>query len=395
MFTIQCLLTRGYGAFLLHPAKDFLFIFTSMNYLWFHKALPQDASKEIFHKLLKKFFDLLMQTGGNIPEALQRLARLDARYHYTNDEYTLADFIRDLRKHGYIQEAADKDFIQVPTVKTLVEIRQQSLEEIFSRLKKGNIGSHPTPYESIGDEPNYQLRPYEYGDPIENLHPTETLRNAYLNHGIEDFRLTSEDIMLIQSDYKTLVSTYLLIDISHSMILYGEDRITPAKKVALALAELIHRKYPNDQLFVGVFGDDAYQVDLLQVPFLQAGPYHTNTRAALEMAIETLKRSKSINKQIFLITDGKPTCIKENGHYYRNSFGLDPKIASKTLETAVMARRYGIVITTFMVAKELHLQDFVRRFTELNQGRAYYSHPRRLGEFLFEDFIRNRRKSLR
>ncbi|MGQ9864422.1 MAG: vWA domain-containing protein [Bacteroidia bacterium] len=366
-----------------------------MNRLWFHKALPGDASKEIFQKLLKKFFDLLMQTGGNAPEALQWLARLDARHHYTNDEYTLADFIRDLRKHGYIQEAPDKNMIQVPTVKTLVEIRQQSLEEIFSRLKKGEIGSHPTPHESIGDEPNYQLRPYEYGDPIENLHPTETLRNAYLNHGIDDFRLTGEDIMLIQSDYKTLVSTYLLIDISHSMVLYGEDRITPAKKVALALAELIHRKYPNDQLFVGVFGDDAYQVDLAQVPFLQAGPYHTNTRSALEMAIETLKRSKSVNRQIFLITDGKPTCIKENGQYYRNSFGLDLKIASKTLETAVMARRYGIVITTFMVAKELHLQDFVRRFTELNQGRAYYAHPRHLGEFLFEDFIRNRRKIVR
>lgn len=367
-----------------------------MKYVLFHGPLPRNSREEKFQKLLSLVLELLMKTGGNVAEALRWLTYFDKRHHLTDSSYTMGDFLKDLRERGYITESTQSGSVHVPSDKALVEIRRQSLEEIFTALRSGAAaGDHPLPKPGPGDDLSYETRPYEFGDRLENLHLTETLNNAYLNHGLEEFRLTERDLSIIQTEEKTQTATYVLIDASHSMVLYGEDRITPAKKVAIALAELVRQRYPKDVLFVGAFGDHAWPLQLHEIPFLQAGPYHTNTREALEMAIATLSSLRVPNKQIFLITDGKPTCIREGNRFYRNSFGLDPKIVNKTLEMAEQARRQRIVITTFMIARDTFLQRFVQRFTQVNRGRAYYSHPQKVGVFVFEDFIRNRRKELR
>jgi uncharacterized protein with von Willebrand factor type A (vWA) domain len=178
------------------------------------------------------------------------------------------------------------------------------------------------------------------------------------------------------------------------MILYGEDRITPAKKVAMALAELIKKKYPKDTLDILVFGDDAWQIEIKDLPYLQVGPYHTNTVAGLELAMDILRRKKNANKQIFMITDGKPTCIKQGIKYYKNSFGLDRKILNQTLSLASQLRKIKVPVTTFMIATDPYLKAFVREFTKANNGNAYYSSLQGLGNLVFEDFKKNRTKNL-
>jgi len=186
-----------------------------------------------------------------------------------------------------------------------------------------------------------------------------------------------------------------MVDLSHSMVLYGEDRITPARKTALALAELIMTRYPKDTLDVVAFGNEAWEVSVKDLPYLDVGPYYTNTRAGLQRARDILHRRKNRNKQIFMITDGKPSCHFENGKMYRNAFGLDRRIVNKVLDEGVMCRREGITITTFMIARDPYLQNFVRELTEANHGRAYYADLDNLGEYLFEDYVRNRRKRIR
>lgn len=223
---------------------------------------------------------------------------------------------------------------------------------------------------------------------------TDSLRNAQINHGLDDFFMTENDLEVIESEFKTQTSTVLMIDISHSMILYGEDRITPAKKVAMALAELITKKYPKDTLDILVFGDDAWQIEIKDLPYLQVGPYHTNTVAGLELAMDILRRRKNSNKQIFMITDGKPTCIKQGIKYYKNSFGLDHKILNKTLDLATQLRKIKVPVTTFMIATDPYLKAFVRQFTKANNGQAYYSSLQGLGNLVFEDFKKNRTKNL-
>ena len=237
-------------------------------------------------------------------------------------------------------------------------------------------------------------RDYEFGDTLEQISITDSLRNAQINHGLESFLLTEDDLEVMESEFKSQTSTVLMIDISHSMILYGEDRITPAKKVAMALAELITRKYPKDTLDVLVFGDDAWQIEIKDLPYLKVGPYHTNTVAGLELAMDILRRRKNSNKQIFMITDGKPTCIKQGIKYYKNAFGLDEKILNKTLNLASQLKKIKIPVTTFMIATDPYLKAFVREFTKANNGNAYYSSLQGLGNLLFEDFKRNRRKTL-
>ena len=188
------------------------------------------------------------------------------------------------------------------------------------------------------------------------------------------------------------MSTVLMIDISHSMILYGEDRITPAKKVAMALSELITTRYPKDTLDVIVFGNDAWQIEIKDLPYLEVGPYHTNTVAGLELAMDIIRRRKNPNKQIFMITDGKPTCIKKGKRYYKNSFGLDRKIVNRTLNLAQRCRKLNIPITTFMIARDPYLKNFVEQFTRANNGKAFYSSLKGLGEFIFQDYKNNKRK---
>jgi Ca-activated chloride channel homolog len=348
-----------------------------------------------FDNLLKMFLQLLTITSGDVSEALNWMNQLDQKYNLTDDEYGMGNFIQDLKDKNYIEQDEQNDNLFTMTKKSEQSIRKQSLEEIFGKLKKSTSGNHRTPFSGQGDEPTSDRREYYFGDSMEQIDMTDSIKNAQVNHGIDEFKLTENDLEVEERDYKAITATVLMIDISHSMILYGEDRITPAKKVAMALSELITVKYPKDKLDIIVFGNDAWPISVKDLPYLQVGPYHTNTVAGIELAMDILRRKKTSNRQIFMITDGKPTCLKEGANYYKNSFGLDRKIINKTLDQAAKCRRLGISITTFMIAKDPYLQQFVREFTKTNNGRAFYSSLTGLGEYIFEDYIKNRRKKVR
>jgi Ca-activated chloride channel homolog len=359
----------------------------------FAKFTPSPDGKSDFDKLLKIFMQLVLMSSGNVSEALEWLTEVDRQYGLTSPDYGIGDFIEDLKQKGYLTDSGPKGELKL-NAKSEQTLRQSALEEIFGRLKKSRQGEHNTPQSGRGDEQTTEKRDYEFGDTLEQISVTDSLRNAQINHGLDNFLMTEDDLEVMESEFKTQTSTVLMIDISHSMILYGEDRITPAKKVAMALAELITRKYPKDTLDILVFGDDAWQIEIKDLPYLAVGPYHTNTVAGLELAMDILRRRKNTNKQIFMITDGKPTCIRQGIKYYKNAFGLDPKILSKTLTLATQLRKIKIPVTTFMIATDPYLKSFVRDFTKANNGNAYYSSLQGLGNLVFEDFKRNRTKNL-
>jgi Ca-activated chloride channel family protein len=359
----------------------------------FSKYTPQpEGGKSDFERLFKIFQQLVLITSGNVQEALQWLTEVDKQYGLTNPNYGIGDFIEDLKRKGFLQEN-EKGELNL-NAKGEQSLRKSALEEIFGKLRKSKEGHHKTNFTGRGDEPTADKREFEFGDRPENISVTDSLRNAQINHGLEDFHLMENDLEILETELKTQTSTVLMIDISHSMILYGEDRITPAKKVAMALAEMITKKYPKDTLDILVFGDDAWPIEIKDLPYLQVGPYHTNTVAGLELAMDILRRRKNVNKQIFMITDGKPTCIKEGIKYYKNSFGLDSKILNKTLNLASQLKKIKIPVTTFMIATDPYLKQFVREFTQANNGNAYYSTLEGLGNLVFEDFKKGKRKKI-
>lgn len=346
-----------------------------------------------FDRLFDLFQQLLQHSAGDAVEALNWLTQLDERYDITDGEYGIGDFIEELKKRGFLDEEPGGTFSI--TARTERGLRQRSLEEIFRNLRKGGAGDHRTAFSGRGDERLPETRSFRFGDDVHRLDVTGTLSNAFKRSGAGGFSLSEEDMEVYESDYRTSMATVLMIDLSHSMILYGEDRITPARTTAMALAELIMTRYPKDTLDIVAFGNDAWQVEIKDLPYLNVGPYYTNTRAGLQRARDLLHRRKNRNKQIFLITDGKPSCHIEYGKMYRNAFGLDRRIVNKVLDEAVVCRREGVTITTFMIARDPTLQNFVRELTAANQGRAYYAGLDDLGSFIFEDYVRNRRKTMR
>ncbi|MDY8137335.1 vWA domain-containing protein [Aquimarina sp. 2201CG5-10] len=351
-----------------------------------------------FEKLFDIFQEIITHTSGDLDEALDWMKELDKEYHLTDEEYTLDDFVEDLKKKGYIREEIKPDGKggMSITAKTEQAIRKRALDQIFGKLKRSGSGNHRTNYIGRGDEHSGEYRNYQYGDALERISITESLKNAQINHGIGDLRLTEDDLVVEETQFKAQMSTVLMIDISHSMILYGEDRITPAKKVAMALAELITTRYPKDTLDILVFGNDAWPIAIKDLPYLQVGPYHTNTVAGLQLAMDMLRRKRNTNKQIFMITDGKPSCLRlPDGEYYKNSNGLDRHIVNKCYMMAQRARRLHIPITTFMIAQDPYLMQFVREFTYANQGKAFYTGLKGLGEMIFEDYETNRKKRIK
>ncbi|MGA1226167.1 MAG: vWA domain-containing protein [Tamlana sp.] len=351
-----------------------------------------------FDKLFDIFKELITHTSGDFDEAIDWLRELDKEYNLTTSEYTIDDFIEDLKKKVYIREEIDNDGnggISI-TAKTERAIRQQALDQIFGKIKRSGQGNHKSKSPGIGDEHTGDFRNYQFGDALDKVSMTESLKNAQINHGISDFTLSDDDLVVEETLHKSQMSTVLMIDISHSMILYGEDRITPAKKVAMALAELITTRYPKDTLDILVFGNDAWQIEIKDLPYLKVGPYHTNTVAGLELAMDLLRRKRNTNKQIFMITDGKPSCLRlPNGEYFKDSVGLNTNIINKCYMMAQQARRLHIPITTFMIAQDPYLMQFVREFTYANQGKAFYTGLKGLGEMIFEDYETNRKKRIR
>jgi Ca-activated chloride channel family protein len=348
------------------------------------------TDEQRLQSLMSLFSYLLLQTSGDVDEAIEWLKQLAQEYGLFDENMTLEDLINKLKEEGIIEDAKDMTIL---TTKGVQRIRQDALREIFTSLKKSPTGFHETPHTGTGVDRLSETKKWKFGDMPSNIDLTSTLTNAFKRDGIEDFALREDDLEVYETEHLTSCATVLMLDISHSMVLYGEDRITPAKQVALALSELIMQKFPRDYLALVVFGDDAKVVSITELPFLSVGPYHTNTKAGLQLARNLLRRRGNVNKQVFLVTDGKPSAIFDsNGRLYKNSFGLDPRIVNKTLDEAVACRREKIVISTFMVARDPYLINFVEELTKANCGRAYYSTLANLGEFVFVDYIRNRRK---
>ena len=369
----------------------------------FSKHIVKDVSD--FDRVFGVFKELLTHTSGDIEEAFEWLNTLDKEYNIFNENYSLEDFEEDLKKRGYIKEEIDPDAVKTGngtgkgknklTAKLESALRDYALNQIFGKLKKSGLGNHNTKKIGVGDERDGENQAFQFGDDLSRVNMTESLKNAQINNGISDIRLTENDLIVEETKHKAQMSTVLMIDISHSMILYGEDRITPAKKVAMALVELIHRKYPKDSIDIIVFGNEAWPIKVKDLPYLKVGPYHTNTVAGLELAMDILRRKRNTNKQIFMITDGKPSCIQlPSGEFYKNSNGLDDMIVSKCLNKAAQARKLKIPITTFMIAQDPYLRQFVELFTAQNQGKAFLTGLSGLGEMIFEDYEKNRIKRI-
>lgn len=378
------------------------------------RFVPYETAEQTpFEKLFDIFQELITHTSGDFDEAIDWLRELDKEYELTDEDYTIDDFIEDLKAKGYIREEFEDGDGQPNeggdgeegdggngsisiTAKMERIIRQRALDQIFGKLKRRGAGNHKTGSSGRGDEHTGDFREYRYGDALEHISMTESLKNAQINNGIGNFSLSEDDLVVEDTHYKAQMSTVLMIDISHSMILYGEDRITPAKKVAMALAELITTRYPKDTLDILVFGNDAWPIPIKDLPYLKVGPYHTNTVAGLQLAMDMLRRKRNTNKQIFMITDGKPSCLRlPDGTYYKNSVGLDDYIVEKCYNMARQARKLHIPITTFMIAQDPYLMRFIRHFTEANKGKAFFTGLKGLGEMIFEDYETNRRKRLK
>ncbi len=365
------------------------------EYSRFDPSLFEELAR--FDGLLQLFNYLLLKTDGDVDQAIQWLRMLLQRgllqeLGLADSEEALEAFLAELRRQEYVKEDPSGSGQLVLAARGEQSIRRDALRLIFDGLNKGGVGDHPVVYDGAGQDPLPELRAYEFGDDLRTIDFPLSLQNA-LRRG--SLSLSEDDLAVRATESSTSCATALLVDISHSMTLYGEDRITPAKQVALALSELILTEYPRDKLTIILFGDDARVVEVGDLPYISNGPYHTNTKAGLRAAREILMRQKSLNKQIFMITDGKPSVIFEpDGRIYRNSFGLDPRIVNQTLEEAMVCRQRRIPITTFMVAHDPYLQQFVVELTQVNNGRAYMASLDKLGAYVFMDFIRNRRRTV-
>jgi uncharacterized protein with von Willebrand factor type A (vWA) domain len=340
--------------------------------------------------LMSMFNYLLMRLNGDVEETLRLMEQLQAE-GILGDGFDLEEFRKQLLESGMVRQGG-KGLRLAP--KGERKLRQDAFDTIFQRMKVSDRGQHPLPYEGGNSEETLpERRQFEFGDNPRFIDYSASIFNSIRRTGGMDLDLTEGDLEVNESEVTTSCATVLMIDISHSMVLYGEDRITPAKQVAMAFTEMILTKYPKDDLSIVVFGDEAQQVRIKDLPYIGVGPYHTNTQAGLRLARQILLTKKHVNKQIFMITDGKPSMItRPNGELYRNPVGLDPRIVNRTLDEAVICRKKKIPITTFMITDDPYLQKFVQRMTEINRGRAYFSSVDNLGEFVVWDFVSNRKK---
>jgi Ca-activated chloride channel family protein len=275
----------------------------------------------------------------------------------------------------------------------------KALRDLLGPLGKSSLGRHDTRYEAAGVETNGSSKPYEFGDSL-NLDITTTLGNVYqregsLGDGTGRLNLEYADLQVQQADYQSSCATVVLLDCSHSMVLYGEDRFTPAKRVAMALGHLIRTQYPGDSLHLVLFHDSAEEIAPSQLPRVKVGPHYTNTREGLRVAQRILKRSSKDMKQIVMITDGKPSALTlDDGRIYKNAFGLDPIVISETLEEVSRCKRAGIMINTFMLAQDFQLVQFVQQMSAMCRGKAYFTTPQTLGNYLLMDFMSRRAKQI-
>jgi len=273
----------------------------------------------------------------------------------------------------------------------------KALRDLLGPLGKSSLGRHDTRYEAAGVETNGSSKQYEFGDSL-NLDITATLSSVFAREGMSangTLNLEYSDLHVQQADYQSSCATVVLLDCSHSMILYGEDRFTPAKRVAMALAHLIRTQFPGDTIDLVLFHDSAEHIHLSQLPRVKVGPHYTNTREGLRVAQRILKSSGKDMKQIVMITDGKPSALTlEDGRIYKNAFGLDPLVISETLEEVSRCKRANIMINTFMLAQDFQLVQFVQKMSAMCRGKAYFTTPQTLGNYLLMDFMSRRMKTI-
>jgi Ca-activated chloride channel family protein len=307
----------------------------------------------------------------------------------------VSDSYQPLEGKGSIAQAASRNVQFRLNEKGIDFLGYKALRHILGSLGRGSIGSHDTPHLATGVEADASSKQYEFGDTL-NLDVNATLSRSLARTGSIDFPLDLDypDLMVHQAEFRSSCATVLLLDTSHSMILYGEDRFTPAKKVALALTHLIRTQYPGDTIRVVLFHDSAEEIPLATLAHAQVGPYHTNTAEGLRLARRILLSQRKDMRQIVMITDGKPSALTmPNGAIYKNAMGLDAEVISATLREVAECRRSGIVINTFMLARDRALVQFVKRVAALSRGKAYFTNTVTLGQFILMDFLR--RKTIR
>ncbi|GAA6747095.1 vWA domain-containing protein [Thermus brockianus] len=350
---------------------------------------------------LEDLYDALLEAllkNELVPEDWLREARFANRKEETRLYQAIQRMIQRLQEAGYLRLPGEDPTSPSPggyrgeAGETRLELTEKasdflglkSLRELLGALGRNPPGLHPTPHHAPGVEKTGETKPWAWGDPLE-LNVPETLKKVAAK-GLAG--LSHEDLVIDLAEYTASMSTVVLLDCSHSMILYGEDRFTPAKKVALALAHLIRTQYPGDRVRFVLFHDTAEEIPLAKLPLAQVGPYHTNTKAGLELARTLLRKMGGEMKQIILITDGKPSALTlPSGEIYKNAWGLDPLILAETLKEATLARREGIPIHTFMLAREPELLAFVKKLSQITRGKAYLTSPRNIGKYLLLDFL--------
>jgi Ca-activated chloride channel family protein len=394
-------------------------------------------------RTLQALHDAIMDalfTGGVLPEdTLERLlgdpADGDQADTRSKLEQLIQDIIDRMMQEGFITPAPDLDperaHRQNPgtgggygpdspptrfevTDKSLDFLGYRALRDLLGSMGKSSLGRHDTRDHATGIETIAAPKPYEFGDAL-NLDPSSTVMNAVqrcyrdsASAGRDAFSLKPqdgsaapgidiqyEDLMVSQGEYQSSCATVLMLDCSHSMILYGEDRFTPAKRVALALANLIRLQYPGDALSVILFHDSAEEIPLRELGRVRVGPYYTNTREGLRLARRILDRQRKDMRQIVMITDGKPSALTQpDGRIYKNAFGLDPFIVSETIAEVAACRKSGIMINTFMLARDYELVAFVRRVAEICRGKAYFTTPFTLGQYVLMDYMDKKTRTI-
>jgi len=346
---------------------------------------------EMFDESLREQIEQMM-AEGKLDELIEQLIeRMQQEDYISVDEPQ--DPARRSSVGGQTGEAQQARF--EITDKSLDFLGFKSLRNLLGSLGKSSFGRHDTRDLATGIEASGSSKTYEFGDTL-NLDITATLSSAIQREGLTlPLNIEYSDLQVHQCEYQSSCATVLMLDCSHSMILYGEDRFTPAKKVALALAHLIRTQYPGDSLSLVLFHDSAEEIPLSQLARVKVGPYYTNTREGLRLAQRILQRQRKDMKQIVMITDGKPSALTlEDGRIYKNAFGLDPLVVSQTLEEVSKCKRAGVLINTFMLASDYGLVQFVQKVTEMCRGKAYFTTPYTLGQYLLMDYMSRKTKTI-
>jgi Ca-activated chloride channel homolog len=411
-----------------------------MKRIRYSKYIPDPAGDMSMEDLLSALSDYFLQSGFNdnfwyeLPEGEQTLDDLkraleQALLDGEAFDEEMRDRLQQMQMEGQLEELIEKlierlqqeDYISIdqphdssrnpsvggqlggPQQQAKFEITDKSLDflgfkalrDLLGSLGKSSFGRHDTRDMATGIEASGASKPYEFGDTL-NLDITATLSSAIQREGLGlPLNLEYRDLQVHQCEYQSSCATVLMLDCSHSMILYGEDRFTPAKKVAMALSQLIRTQYPGDSLSLVLFHDSAEEVPLSQLARVKVGPYYTNTREGLRMAQRILQRQRKDMKQIVMITDGKPSALTlEDGRIYKNAFGLDPLVVSQTLEEVSKCKRAGVLINTFMLASDYGLVQFVQKVTQMCRGKAYFTTPYTLGQYLLMDYMSRKTKTI-